>query len=148
MELTRRICALIYAIGGKFSHLSRNLAIKCVKCVRISAKNALGMGNFGGKSNMWSRSVRCCCDFHAHERERAEYVIENFITNSIVFKLNFDSKEFYSTNAFHSLLSWNLFFAHNWLERKINFSYIYQLDHLPLYFYGTCCFYDNSFRRV
>lgn len=49
----------------------------------------------------WPPSGKIGWIFHhvvMYTREReSEYVIENFITNSIVFKLNFDSTEFNST---------------------------------------------------
>lgn len=59
VELTRRICALIYAIGGKFLHPMRNLEMKYNECVRILRKISARSGKTCGNSNMWLAVMPC-----------------------------------------------------------------------------------------
>lgn len=79
----------------------------------------------------WPPSGKIGWIFHhvvMYTREReSEYVIENFITNSIVFKLNFDSTEFNSTM--------HLFFVVIEDAASIFFLNTFFFDNFPSLFY-------------
>ena len=77
---------------------------------------------------------------YTRERE-SEYVIENFITNSIVFKLNFDSTEFYSTMHSFFLLFLKMKRAHTFFD---NFLSLFMLTSK---WSGATCLLPRQFLR-